>query len=151
MKLGRPAAVLALVLAASAVAVACDRPPSADNLQEWKPADHDQELSGGGANGQQAPPPKSAAGGGASGQPSVVDLTWQQGCASCHGMGGRGDGPSGPMVNAPDLTQPAIQDKFSDDDLVDVIANGRNKMPKFGLSDGVVKGLVAKVRSLRGH
>jgi hypothetical protein len=149
MKLGR---ALVLVFALPALGAAgCDRAPSATGLPEWKPGDHDQEMTGGGtANGQQAPPPKSSGGGPRAGV-SPVDVAWQQACATCHGMGGHGDGPSGPMVNAPDLTRADFQDRASDDDIAAVIANGRNKMPKFGLSEPVVKGLVAKIRSLRGR
>jgi mono/diheme cytochrome c family protein len=163
MKLGRSAAgeVLAALLAslASVALAGCDRPPSADGLPEWKPADHDEELSGGGgaASGQQAipAPPKNGAksdDGGAptAGQVSAVGIAWTQACATCHGIGGHGDGPSGPTVNAPDLTRPDLQDKYTDDDIANVILNGKNKMPKFDFSDPVVKGLVAKVRSLRG-
>jgi mono/diheme cytochrome c family protein len=150
MKLGR-ALVLVLFALPALGAAGCDRAPSATGLPEWKPADHDQEMTGGGtANGQQAPPPKSS-GGAPRAAVSPVDVAWQQACATCHGMGGHGDGPSGPMVNAPDLTRADFQDKASDDDIAAVIANGKNKMPKFGLSDPVVKGLVAKIRSLRGR
>jgi mono/diheme cytochrome c family protein len=166
MKLGRPAArnlLAALSLQALQITLAgCDRPPSADGLPEWKPGDHDEELSGGGGGsasaGQQAipAPPKSAGKGGEGGAPSAgqvsaVDIAWTQACATCHGIGGHGDGPSGPTVNAPDLTRPDLQDKYSDDEIAGIIANGKNKMPKFDFSDPVVKGLVAKVRSLRGR
>jgi len=148
-------AVAALTLLVACASAACDRPPSADGLPEWKPTDHDQELSGGGGapSGQQAtaPPPKGD--GGANARPAVspVDIAWTQACATCHGIGGHGDGPSGPTVNAPDLTRAELQDKYSDDDLASIISNGKNRMPKFDLSDAVVKGLVAKVRSLRGR
>jgi mono/diheme cytochrome c family protein len=151
MPLRRPRLHGALALGVLVFSAGCDRAPSPSQAREWAPSDHDQELSGS-PNGQQAaPPPKLADGGSAGPGPSTVEIAWQQACASCHGLGGHGDGPSGPMVNAPDLTKPELQDKYTDDDLANVIANGKNRMPKFDLSPPVVKGLVAKVRSLRGR
>jgi mono/diheme cytochrome c family protein len=129
------------------LACECDRPPSADHLQEWTPADHDRaEEQANVANGQQAAPVKGDAGG-----ETLVEITWQQACATCHGRGGHGDGPSGPMVNAPDLTRDDLQSKITDDEIATLIGTGKNRMPKFDLPASVVKGLVGKVRSLRGR
>jgi cytochrome c oxidase cbb3-type subunit 3 len=65
-------------------------------------------------------------------------------------MLGRGDGPSGPMVQAPDLTRPEWQSKVTDAEIVATIKNGKNKMPKFDLPDRVVTGLVARIRASSG-
>ncbi len=144
---GRTAALLSLT---AFLACACERPPSADHLSEWTPADHDRaEEQTSVAKGQQAPPVKGDAGGG--GGTSLAEITWQQGCATCHGRGGHGDGPSGPMVNPPDLTREDLQASVTDDDIATIITHGKNRMPKFDLPASVVKDLVAKIRSLRGR
>jgi hypothetical protein len=57
----------------------------------------------------------------------------------------------GPMILAPDLTRAAWQAKATDADIAAVIQSGRNKMPRFDLPDVVVRGLVARIRSLRGQ
>jgi cytochrome c oxidase cbb3-type subunit 3 len=55
------------------------------------------------------------------------------------------------MVNAPDITRDDLQARFTDDDLVGVIKNGKNRMPRFDLPDPLVHALVARVRSMRGR
>jgi len=129
-------------------ALACERPPSADHLSTWTPADHDraeeQSNVAGGQQGQQAAR-------GDAGAQTLIEVTWQTACQPCHGPAGRGDGPSGPMVNAPDLTRPELQSKFTDDELATIITSGRNRMPKFDLPDPVVRGLIARIRAARGR
>ena len=125
----------------------CDRPPSADKLPEWTAADHDHaEEQTNAATGQQAPATR-----GEGGADPLVEMTWQSACLPCHGPTGHGDGPNGPMVQAPDLTKEDLQARFTDDDLVGILKNGRNRMPKFDLPDPLARSLVAKVRSLRGR
>src|SRR6516225_883961 len=114
----------------------CERPAASQSLPEWTPADHhsrddDQAQAAQAARG--APAPK----GGDSAQ--LVEIAWRQQCASCHGAGGHGDGPMGPMVHAPDLTREDWQAKIQDADVATVIRNGRNKMPKFDLPEPVVE------------
>jgi cytochrome c oxidase cbb3-type subunit 3 len=140
------AACLALVGASGG----CDRPPSPGSAKEWTPVDHhsqDDEKAQA-AQGAQAAQPK----GGGRGDDAVqlVEIAWRQQCATCHGPSGKGDGPMGAMMQAPDLTRAAWQTKASDADIAAVIQSGRNKMPKFDLPDPVVRGLVARIRSLRG-
>lgn len=147
-----------LCIVASAWTTGCDRAPSASEAREWTPADHDRvEERGRLQSGAQAAPPPKAGGSAApaqgpagGGEDSVVALTWHNQCASCHGMGGRGDGPNGPMLKAPDLTRAEWQAKVSDADIAEVIRNGKNQMPRFDLSDKVLAGLVARVRAVRG-
>ncbi len=144
---GVSALLVGLALFLASLVCACERPPSADHLQEWAPADHDRaEEQANIANGQQAAPVKGDVGG-----ETLTEITWQQACATCHGRGGHGDGPSGPMVNAPDLTRDDLQAKITDDEIATLIGTGKNRMPKFDLPASVVKGLVGKVRSLRGR
>jgi mono/diheme cytochrome c family protein len=131
---------LVLALVALLACAACDRAPSAGSLPEWTPADHDTKPGSGQAGGSTQGTRTDA---GAA--PSLVDITWRQQCATCHGASGRGDGPQGPMFKPPDLAQ----SKATDAEMASVIRNGRGKMPKFDLPDDVVGGLVARVRSLR--
>jgi cytochrome c oxidase cbb3-type subunit 3 len=132
-------------------AVACNGPPSAISLQEWTPADHhstdDDRLKA--APGAQPKSGPAQRGNPTDNVAELVDLTWRQQCATCHGRSGRGDGPTGPMVKAPDLTDDQWQTSVTDADIAALIKNGKNKMPKFDLPDPVVAGLVARIRSLR--
>jgi mono/diheme cytochrome c family protein len=163
---------MAALASICALQSACDRPPSADSLREWTPADHhssdDDKLGKLGegtlqAAGRTAARPKSEGksggnadqpGQGASGGADVaqlVDITWRQQCAVCHGSTGKGDGQMGPMVRAPDLTRDDWQTKVSDGDIASAIQNGKGKMPKFEVPAAVVSGLVARVRAVRGR
>jgi mono/diheme cytochrome c family protein len=161
------AALFSMVLLASLVSLAatgCDRPPPADKAKEWTPADHDraeEQTAGGGAAGSQAPAQTSprrgeggsGGGGGATagaGDP-LIEVAWQENCLSCHGPLGQGDGPTGPMVKASDLTREEWQARVTDGDIAAVITTGKSKMPKFDLPPKVVEGLVARIRAMRGR
>jgi mono/diheme cytochrome c family protein len=129
---------------------ACESAPSPATLREWTPADHhstdDDKLGApqGGAN------VGAAQRRGASGDVvQLVDITWRQQCANCHGIGGKGDGQMGPMLHAPDLTRADWQKGVADGELVATIKNGKNRMPKFDLPEAVVLGLVKRIRSLQ--
>jgi cytochrome c oxidase cbb3-type subunit 3 len=130
--------ILILVLAGSG---ACDRPPSSDGVKEWTPADHDGEKGAGATSRQGARQV------GAGGAPALVEITWRNQCASCHGFGGKGDGPQGAMFKPPDLTASTSDDAT----LLATIKNGKGRMPKFELPDDVAEGLAVKVKSLRGN
>jgi len=145
---GLPTPVLVAATAAAAMFLGAlvFRPGrSAGEVREWTPADHDQPAGAG------QPPPR-----GKQGQPkgsgtdaSLVEMAWTRSCASCHGPGGRGDGPQGAMVKAPDLTRADWQDRVTDDQIRDTIQNGRNQMPKFDLPPSVLQGLVQRIRTNR--
>lgn len=122
--------------------VGCDRPPSPDGVKEWTPTDHDGEK-GAGASGKQG----ARQAGDAGGAMALVEITWRNQCTSCHGLGGKGDGPQGAMFKPPDLTQ----SKSDDATLLATIKNGKGRMPKFDLSDDVAQGLAARVKSFRGN
>ena len=107
----------------------------------WQPADHDQPARDNAA--AVSPEPATGANGDV-----LVDVTWTRDCAQCHGMSGRGDGPEGRMVRAPDLTRLDWQEAVTDEQIAAIIANGRGKMPKFDLPERTLQGLVRKVRSL---
>lgn len=142
-------ASVALALSSLAVA-ACDRPPSDDGIREWTAADHDRAEEKARINSGAQASPQAKGSGGKDDLAAVVELTWRQQCATCHGMVGRGDGPNGPMVKAPDLTREDWQAKVTDDDIAAIIRSGKGQMPKFDLSDPVVAGLVVRVRAVRG-
>jgi cytochrome c oxidase cbb3-type subunit 3 len=140
-------ALVAVALALSS----CDRPPSADSLKEWTPADHhsadDDKQAGQGSRQQQQGTPSGAANDVA----QLVDLTWRQQCAACHGPMGKGDGQMGPMVHAPDLTRADWQSQVTDAQIAVSIKSGKGKMPKFDVPEPVVLGLVARVRAAKGR
>ena len=120
----------------------CDRPPSG-SVAEWTPADHDQKEQS-----------KKQQGKGASGRTTgdaLVEATWRTQCLTCHGPIGKGDGPTGPMVKAADLTDPAWQAKVTDEQLARSIREGKGKMPRFDLPEPVVKGLIARIRTVSGQ
>ncbi|MEZ4301295.1 MAG: cytochrome c [Polyangiaceae bacterium] len=129
-----------IALALALTAAGCDRGSS--EVREWGPDDHDQPPS---AAGQVSARPAT---GGV--DPSIIDLAWRRNCATCHGAVGRGDGPQGPMVRAPDLTRESWQSNVTDDEIATTIRKGKNKMPAFDLPDQVVVGLVQRIRAARG-
>jgi cytochrome c oxidase cbb3-type subunit 3 len=171
--------VVGLSALVGAAAWACDRPPSPDTLREWSPADHrssdDDKLAQGAqqaatprAKPREQPGQPSPASAAASPTPAgsaatvdgrnaaddvgpLVDLTWRQQCANCHGITGHGDGQLGPMVRAPDLTREDWQSKVTDREIAATIKSGKGKMPNFDVPDPVIDGLVARVRATRGH
>lgn len=145
MKRARWTLLLAFVVASAA---ACDRPPSSDGLREWTLQDHDKKDN----PGQQAPPQGPSPSSSQSQAQMLIELSWQQSCARCHGPVGHGDGPEGSLVKAPDLTDPDWQGKVSDADIEKQIHEGKGLMPKFDtLPDPVVQGLIARIRASRGH
>jgi mono/diheme cytochrome c family protein len=115
-------------------------------IREWRPGDHDQASNQAPQVSARAAPPNAPPGGVDSG---LIDLAWRRNCEKCHGPRGRGDGPEGPMVRAPDLTRPEWLDKTTDAQILEVVRNGKNKMPGFGaaLPANVLDGLVKRIRS----
>ncbi len=142
--IARPLLAVALLGVSTTLALsACDRAPPAEGLPEWRPSDH-EKPEGTGPNAQ-------GARGDGGNAPALVEITWRQQCATCHGPNGHGDGPQGPMFKATDLSRDEWQDKAKDEDIARAITAGKGRMPKFELPDDVVRGLVTKVRSLRGR
>jgi mono/diheme cytochrome c family protein len=121
---------------------------SSGDVHEWSPADHDQPTGAQAPAGGQAQPQGQARG--QDKGENLVELAWSRQCATCHGPSGHGDGPSGPMVQAPDLTRADWQGRVTDDDIAQTIRRGRNKMPAFDLPPSVLQGLVARIRAGRG-
>ncbi len=138
-----PLRLLPLVL----LAAACSQPAS--DLPVWSARDHDQEEPAPAAARPSAPASPEQAASKTDDPADLAAVVWTTRCAECHGMGGVGDGPKGPMVKAPDLTRADWQRKASDAQIAQNITRGRGKMPKFDLSPAVVSALVKHVRALR--
>jgi cytochrome c oxidase cbb3-type subunit 3 len=134
----------AITLSAVILGVVVFRPRAASTAREWTPEDHDQPAGQPqGMPQRQRSDPKQEA-------DAMVESAWTRSCAPCHGARGRGDGPQGPMVHAPDLTRGDWQGRVTDDDLRKTIQNGRNNMPKFDLPAPVLDGLVKRIRANKG-
>jgi len=127
-----------------ALVAACDSAPG--GVREWTPADHDQPPS---AANTPAPGSSVAARPDNTGETNLVELAWQRNCALCHGPQGRGDGPQGPMLRAPDLTRDEWQSRVTDQEIVETIRKGRNKMPAFDLPPRILEGLAQRIRANR--
>jgi cytochrome c6 len=74
--------------------------------------------------------------------------TFKAKCAGCHGADGTGS-PMGKKMGVHDFTSADVQ-SMSDEQLSDIITNGKNKMPKFpSLKPEDVKALVAYIRAMK--
>ena len=73
-------------------------------------------------------------------------------CAVCHGVDGAGRTPDGKKLRVPDLRSNKVQD-VPDDEMLDVISNGKGDMPPFGkkYSADKLQQVVIYVRSFRGR
>jgi mono/diheme cytochrome c family protein len=127
-----------MALAASVTACGNEGPPAGE-LREWRASDH--QLPEGYDEAAAAQQAATATDAGAA--------LYQTHCAGCHGLSGRGDGPSAPpMARVPSFADPAIQAR-TDEQLAQVIVQGRGGfMPAFG--DRLPpSGVAAIVRHLR--
>lgn len=140
-----PIVVAAAAAGAILLGILVFRPGRGTQVREWTPGDHDQPA------GAQAAPttrprdrqPKTT-------EPAnLAELAWAKNCATCHGKTGRGDGPQGPMVKAPDLTRAEWQGSVTDEEILRTIRQGRNSMPPFDLPPAVLQGLVQRIRANR--
>ncbi len=71
-------------------------------------------------------------------------------CQMCHGADGTGNTPAGKSTKVHSFTDPDVL-KMSDDDLIAVTTNGKNKMPAYKgkLTDDQIKGLIAYIHTLQ--
>lgn len=83
---------------------------------------------------------------------------WNMNCAACHGKDGKGQTMMGRKLGIKDLTDPKVQAALTDEQAVKdikegVTENGRTKMKAFGdkFSDDQIKDLVAHVRSFKSE
>jgi mono/diheme cytochrome c family protein len=73
---------------------------------------------------------------------------YKKSCVTCHGAAGKGDGPMGPAMKTPDLSDAALMEKKTDEELGLAISKGTKTMPKFAsLTAEQVKALVAYIRT----
>lgn len=142
MKTHVPLALAALLAVASS---ACD--PPRGEVREWQADDHLQPRN--------APPERQRRRQVAENQPgandTLADIAWSKSCASCHGPSGRGDGPQGPMVKAPDLTRHEWQESVTDEQIRAVIVQGKGRMPPHSLPPNVVELLVQRIRARKAR
>jgi cytochrome c5 len=74
-------------------------------------------------------------------------------CVLCHGESGKGDGPGGAALNPKprNWTDHAYMDTKTDDQLYEVIFNGKGSMPAWGktgiLSETEIRSAIMKVRT----
>jgi len=81
---------------------------------------------------------------------------YEKQCASCHGAGGKGDGPAGKFLKPPPTDFATALKGKTDADVAKVIKEGGKAvgksalMPAFGsrLSDDQINGLVAYIKGL---
>jgi mono/diheme cytochrome c family protein len=78
-----------------------------------------------------------------------AEATYKAKCAGCHGPDGAGSTAAGKAMKVRDFHAPEVQ-KETDAEMTDIIANGKNKMPKYAekLKDAEIKELVAYIRGL---
>ncbi|MSP17583.1 MAG: cytochrome c [Myxococcales bacterium] len=85
--------------------------------------------------------------------PSTEDgaTLFEYSCARCHGMNGRGEPAMKAQLGVPDMTDPAWQLKFTDEELVRAVRLGSRggKMPPFGVDTFSPKQLDAIVSYVR--
>lgn len=70
-------------------------------------------------------------------------------CAVCHAADGSGNAPAGKNLGARDFASPEVR-KETDEQLVEITAKGKNKMPGYekSLKEAEIKNLVAYIREL---
>lgn len=126
---------------------ACGR--SKGDLPEWTPADHDNQKTPSAGQVDTKVPRAGMPDLAKQGIDDVILASWKQNCVPCHGVIGRGDGPSGAATNPRDLTDPNWQRVAIDSEIAFAISKGRGRMPGFPhLPEETVSGLVKLVRLL---
>jgi cytochrome c6 len=75
--------------------------------------------------------------------------TFKNKCAMCHGQDGKANTPAGKAFKAVSLRDPMVVNS-SDDELITIVKNGKNKMPVFKdkLTEDQIKAVVAYIRTL---
>ncbi len=76
--------------------------------------------------------------------------TFKSKCATCHGADGKGNTGMGKALKLRDLSSADVQ-KQSDADLVNIVTNGKEKMPKYDgkLTKEQINDVVKYVRTLK--
>jgi cytochrome c6 len=78
-----------------------------------------------------------------------AEANYKAKCASCHGPDGSGNTSAGKVLGARDFQSPDVQ-KETVAEIAGIIANGKNKMPKYAgtIKDAGIKDLAAYVHDL---
>ena len=114
----------------------------------------DEDIMAGAPATTSAPADTSA--GAASGEPSLAmgEEIVSTKCVLCHGQSGKGDGPGGAALNPKprDWTDHAYMSSRTDDQLYQVIHDGKGSMPAWGkavppLTDTQIRSAILKVRT----
>jgi hypothetical protein len=135
-----------VALTSLVLALACNASPS--DLREWRASDHDHTSEPNSGQVEVQPDGGSDPALAQHGLDEVTLVAWQQNCTRCHGTIGRGDGPQGASMRATDLTNGEWQRSVTDVQITDAIKNGKGMMPRFGLPESTVTGLVRLIRLL---
>jgi len=99
-------------------------------------------------------PDTSAAAGGGSGDLARGEAIFKERCVLCHGPSGHGDGTASKALKPPprNFHDQAYMSSRTDEQLLDVIHNGKGAMPAWGktgvLKDDEIRAVLAYVRSL---
>jgi mono/diheme cytochrome c family protein len=128
-----------------ALLIACDSRVAA--TREWRPEDHGQPAEIDPSRVPAASTPAEAEQGGIT---RAAAALWNVSCAGCHGRDGKGQGPARPPgAQLPDFTAAEYQKQRSDEQLLQVIRDGRGMMPGFGkqLNEQGMAALIAHVRA----
>jgi len=110
------------------------------------------------ANGDSTPVVATPADTGAAGATGEISLAEgervvQANCVLCHGESGKGDGPGGATLNPKprDWTDHAYMGAQTDEQLYEVIYNGKGMMPAWGklgtLNEAQIRSAILKVRT----
>ena len=76
--------------------------------------------------------------------------TYKTKCAMCHGADGTAQTPMGKNLSIPSFKDPAVV-KLTDQQISDIITNGKGKMPKYPVPDKLTKDQLADlVKVIRG-
>jgi mono/diheme cytochrome c family protein len=125
------------------VSSACDAPKAP--LRTWTPEDHGQPQADDSRQPMQEAVPEQG------GVERAAAALFNVSCASCHGREGHGDGPARPpAAQIPDFASAEFQKARTDEQLAQVIREGKNMMPPFGkqVNPQGITALIAHVRLL---
>jgi len=80
---------------------------------------------------------------------SGADL-YKSKCQMCHGADGTGNTPAGKSTKVHSFSDPDVL-KMSDDELISITTNGKNKMPAYKgkLTDAQIKEVIAYIHTLQ--
>ena len=80
-----------------------------------------------------------------------VAENWSKSCASCHGKDGSGNTVMGKKSGVDNYTDAKVQAKFTDEEAIQSITEGKGKMKSFKdkLSAEEIKALVAHIRAFK--